>query len=105
MTFPDTITLEVTEEDIQFGCVGSFNNCPLARALHRAIGNPMLIPSVNAETLTLWDGYITRARYGHSKESREFIHNFDYNRCPVKPFTTTIYQYSEPPWYPILTNP
>jgi hypothetical protein len=88
MEYPDTITVEVTQEDIDHGARSACTGCPVAIAASR-ISSARAI--VGRTGLTLYD-YKTgkTARYNTPSQVSDFIATFD-NTGPssVQPFTFT----------------
>jgi hypothetical protein len=86
MNFPDTITIEVTEEDIKKGEPDNCVSCAIALAVRKMF--PTCRVDVD-EQIRLrenkqnpeWD-----AHYELPLEAKEFIMRFD-ARCEVKPFS------------------
>ncbi len=71
------MVIEVTQEDIDTGCVKASFDCPLARAISRAY---------EAEASVSFDcTWVGGRRIPLPKAACEFYHAFD-DRLPVRPF-------------------
>lgn len=90
-----TLNIQVTQDDILNGCKKDANNCPVARAIERAIVNHFKL-NLNKDfvAVSVGDGiYFTVISDQHSEyfapedsqEVIDFIENFD-NEMNVEPF-------------------
>ena len=94
----DSITFDVTQEDIDSGDRRCNTGCPIARAVMRTLGlDPLLVRIPSADTGfpirifpanpdTHWNVF---QMFSHSPETRDFVRKFD-NYGPVQPGTFTI---------------
>lgn len=78
-----TITVEVTQEDIENGECGQCQTCPIALALGRATGRPWMV----TDTFAFESNGTSYARLPGVAQG--FVLRFDENH-PVAPFTFTI---------------
>lgn len=86
--------VEVTQDDIDQGCVAQAYNCPVARALNRATGETdwSVCQEYAARYADLEDGAdddTQQVRLAHAympEAVGKFVTDFD-NGCPVEPFT------------------
>jgi hypothetical protein len=78
---PNTLVINVTQEDIDRGEPCSTNYCPIARAIRRKVG-PEAYISVGDTTAA-----IDRTNYRVSPRAADFIHSFDENELSVSPGT------------------
>ena len=84
-----TLVIEVTRDDIQQGEIESCENCPVARAVKRAIPDQVHVEVLPHE---IWIAYKKREPESHrpKKEVMEFIKQFDAG-LPVEPFKFNLY--------------
>ena len=88
----ESISIDVTQEDIDQGIPHSTTKCPIARAINRTFGFPDSSCSVE-----LWTGVHvmpframgSRGYYEHTPESRRFVMDFD-SGVLVQPATFTL---------------
>lgn len=78
-----TVTIDVTQEDIDAGSPNRCRSCPVARAVHRATGKPHIVVTRNEILLSGW------GRFPLPAIAAEFISEFDAGR-PVSPFSFTL---------------
>lgn len=83
-----TVTVEVTQADIEKGCKKDANNCPIARAVLRCEKSITGVQVADSITGWRYDGEEV-FRVDTPKAAYDFIDNFD-NRRPVAPFTFTL---------------
>lgn len=81
----ETITIEVTQDDIDNGKPDRIDMCPIVLACRRAIPGRTSYVGECGDFITVYGG-IGVIKYSLSKEAMKFINDFDY-RNPVKPFT------------------
>jgi hypothetical protein len=91
--FPDKLTIEVTQADIDSGVTGNCFRCPIARALCRTLG---AAPSdrtiyVDATEIMLSGDDDSNAYYPLGDVGELFVRYFDSGNpaTPVAPFTFT----------------
>jgi len=76
-------TVHVTQEDIAQGRPSEADHCPVARALTRALGEPISVGDRWYRLRATWsDGLLPRP-------ARTFVKRFDASQ-PVAPFTFTV---------------
>ncbi len=74
----------VTNKDIAYGCKSNESNCPIARAVNKALGIPITYGAVE---VGIWDIHIMGAgSFKTSRSAKRFIQKFDSGK-KVKPFT------------------
>lgn len=88
--FPDSVTVEVTAEDIAKGEYGNPFRCAVAHALSRTLDADVGVTGVDAYAYDSerHDGVL--AVYLVSDEAREFILSFDVDPKSVEPTTFTL---------------
>ena len=82
-SLPKTLTIHVTQEDIDNGVANSFESCPIAHALNRRLKTD------NADVgpfSAVVDVRRKVGRYALPKAATNFIGFFDFD-LPVEPFT------------------
>lgn len=75
----ETLTIEVTQEDIEKGALGDMRACPIARAARRQFG-PLTDVRVLETHMT-----VNGVPYRASTRASRFVVQFDNDRRPVKP--------------------
>lgn len=94
----ESITFDVTQDDINKGYNRNCTACPIARAINRTLGLEACFAFVSGRGIThpikILDEYPgnsleTNARFSKTKEIAQFIFDFD-SRLPVEPATFTI---------------
>lgn len=88
--YPDTIEVHVTADDIKSGRRFASRACPVALAMHRAVGNKWGCVSVHhaypfADEHEEWPS----PAYYLTETAVEFVASFD-GKKPVKPFKFTL---------------
>ena len=77
------IKVTVTAADIKLGCAGNGGNCPVARAIQRALK----MPQIHVTTTQVWKNYANGRTIAILPPTvQEWIRKFDVNE-KVKPFS------------------
>ena len=100
----DSITFDVTQEDIECGKRNQGDRCPIARAVNRTLGTEtgstwvhFPFPNFALATIqisakrTYYEDYVS---FAHSPESAKFVDGFDHYE-KVQPATFTIKRIGE----------
>ena len=83
----DTIILEITNEDIEFGRRKSPFHCPIALAGKRVFGRKVSVGRIVRVESKWWEGFWKdQPGYTLTKEAKEFMYLFDIGKS-VKPIT------------------
>lgn len=84
------IKFEMTEEDIRLGCAKSSTSCPIARAIHRALGGEYDVAAFSHHTELKGFHGETRFSVKNSPQMTDFIYNYDDGFGAVEPFSETL---------------
>lgn len=82
MNLPQTLTVEVTEQDIKQGNPGKEKSCAIALAMRRAVGSKRITVDMSARVRD--DADHTVATYGLTDRAFRFMKRFDKGE-PVSP--------------------
>jgi hypothetical protein len=87
---PDTLLIEVTQNDIDFGCARDKGNCPIAKAAKRAIPEGYGV-EVGNYMLTILNGFygVALREYWLPEDAKQFVFDFD-EELKVSPISFTL---------------
>lgn len=96
MDFPETLTIEVTQDDIENGAPKSAFTCAVALATNRLLGieaidtaGNLVGAGVTPNDIEVWDENSVSAVYPLPLEAAGFVRGFDRSKKGAKPFTFT----------------
>jgi hypothetical protein len=98
--FPETLTIKITQEDIDKGVPGSFTFCPIANAVSR--NNP------DYDVRVAYDYVLLKSKrdpdvkvlYHLPREGSDFVDNFDCEE-PVEPISFVAKVWENPGFLPV----
>ena len=90
LTFPCTLTIEVTQEDIDRGLPRNCGHCPVALAVMRATGFEEVYVSAWSMQLYRKGSYVPGGSALTPKEAAGFIDAFDGRGACPEPFSFTV---------------